>query len=98
MADYLIARGIDPDRIIKEDASTSTVENISNSMHLMEQVRADEGGAAPRVGIVTNNFPLTYTAASSSPGIWGSRTPAASPRRAIRGICRTTCCASSLAW
>lgn len=56
MADYLVARGIDPDRIVKEDASTSTVENISNSMRLMEQVRAGESGAAPRVGIVTNNF------------------------------------------
>lgn len=56
MADYLVARGIDPDRIVKEDASASTVENISNSMRLMEQSRAGNGSTTPSVGIVTNNF------------------------------------------
>lgn len=49
MAAYLVGRGIDPARIVEEDASTSTVENIANSMALMEGV---EGG----VGIVTNDF------------------------------------------
>ena len=49
MAAYLVERGIDPARIVEEDASTSTVENIANSMALMEGV---EGG----VGIVTNDF------------------------------------------
>lgn len=48
MADYLISHGIDADRIILEDKSSSTVENISNSMRFIPE------GA--RVGIVTNNF------------------------------------------
>lgn len=48
MADYLIANGIDPERIIREGASASTEENIRNSMAFMEP-----GASA---GIVTNNF------------------------------------------
>ena len=48
MAEYLTARGIDPERIVLEDRSTSTVENIANSMALMEP--------GSSVGVVTNNF------------------------------------------
>lgn len=48
MADYLIGIGIDPDRIRLETESSSTAENISNSMKFISP------GA--RVGIVTNNF------------------------------------------
>ncbi len=56
MADYLVERGIDPARIVQEGASTSTVENLANSMGLMA---AESGGAGLgdlRVGIVTNDF------------------------------------------
>ena len=49
MAEYLIANGIEQDRILLEDESTSTVENIKYSMVLME---SPYNG----VGIVTNNF------------------------------------------
>lgn len=49
MAEYLIANGIEQDRIVLEDESTSTVENIHNSKLLME---LPYNG----VGIVTNNF------------------------------------------
>ena len=49
MEEYLIGRGIEPSRIIKEDASTSTEENLAFSQVLME-------GEAPSVGIVTNDF------------------------------------------
>lgn len=49
MADYLVARGIEPERIVLEDRSTSTVENLANSLALM----GDEPG---NVGIVTNDF------------------------------------------
>lgn len=49
MSEYLIEHGIEKDRILLEDKSRNTVENIINSKALME---------APydKVGIVTNNF------------------------------------------
>ena len=47
--DHLTALGIDPERIILEDRSTSTVENLTNSFALLE-------GKAQRVGLVTNDF------------------------------------------
>lgn len=49
MANYLIENGIEERRIILEDKSTSTVENLKYSKILME-VPYDS------VGIVTNNF------------------------------------------
>jgi len=49
MAAYLVGRGIDEDRIVLEDASTNTVENIRNSMALLDSTDR-------RVGIVTNDF------------------------------------------
>ena len=48
MADYLEKNGIPENRILVEDQSTTTEENIKNSMALM-----DENAS---VGIVTNNF------------------------------------------
>ncbi len=47
--DHLVAMGIDPERILLEDTSTSTVENLTNSFALLK-------GSAVRVGIVTNDF------------------------------------------
>ena len=47
--DHLVAAGIDPDRILVEDVSTSTKENLANSFALLE-------GRAAQVGIVTNDF------------------------------------------
>lgn len=49
MASYLAARGIDPARIVIENASANTMENIENSMAFFDPATA-------RVGIVTNNF------------------------------------------
>ena len=54
MKDYLVGRGIDPERIIEEGASASTVENLANSLRLIK-AREAEGGA-PAIGIVTNDF------------------------------------------
>lgn len=47
--DKLVERGIDPDRIILEDKSTSTEENLINSMAIIEDADAS-------VGIITNGF------------------------------------------
>ena len=49
MAEYLLDKGIEARRIILEDKSTSTVENIQNSKAIMEE-------SYNGVGIVTNNF------------------------------------------
>lgn len=49
MRRYLEEKGIDADRIIMEDQSTNTIQNISYSMKLMDKDN-------PRVGIVTSNF------------------------------------------
>ncbi len=47
--DYLVERGISPDRIILEDQSTSTAENLQNSARLIPN-------NCQRVAIVTSNF------------------------------------------
>ena len=49
MYQYLVEKGISPDRILKEDRSTDTSENIAYSARLI-------GGTDVDVGIVTNNF------------------------------------------
>ena len=51
MEDYLIAQGIASYRIIKEEASTTTQENLKFSKRYMNCGEAD-------VGIVSNNFHL----------------------------------------
>lgn len=49
MAAYLADRGIDKGRIIQEDQSLTTYQNIRNSMQLFDADTA-------RVGVVTNDF------------------------------------------
>ena len=49
MYQYLIGMGIAPERLVKEDQSTDTSENIAYSMKLV-------GRKDVSVGIVTNNF------------------------------------------
>ncbi len=51
MAEYLIQKGIGAERILLEDQSRNTVENIRFSMRLMQEPEAT-------VGIVTNDFHL----------------------------------------
>lgn len=51
MAEYLIHRGVEPERIVKEDQSTSTWENLCfSAVHLTDSYTA--------VAIVTNDFHL----------------------------------------
>ena len=51
MASYLIERGIDPSRIIREDQSLNTTQNIGNSRAFLDPAR-------DRVGIVTSSYHL----------------------------------------
>ena len=55
MAEYLERQGISADRVITEDASLNTQENILFSL---QKIDADTGGRGTEqhVGIVTNNF------------------------------------------
>ena len=47
--DELVKRGVDPERIMLEDRSTNTAENLAYSMALMDD-------PAARTGIITNNY------------------------------------------
>ena len=49
MHDYLVEKGISFERILMEDTSTNTMENIQNSSGFFDKATA-------HVGIVTNNF------------------------------------------
>lgn len=51
MAEYLIEKGIDADRIIKEETSTSSMENLRNSKEIMLQYDKEL-----TVAIVTSDF------------------------------------------
>lgn len=53
MRDYLVSKGIAKERILMEDRSTNTGENIDFSMKLIEE---DSEKDDPRIGIITNNF------------------------------------------
>ncbi|WP_371704743.1 ElyC/SanA/YdcF family protein [Cupriavidus sp. L7L] len=53
MADYLIARGIAADRVIREGRSTSTEENLMFSRQLLERQGIDAAGATV---VVTSDF------------------------------------------
>lgn len=50
MAEYLIACGIEEERVLLESTSTSTYENLANSFDMLDEPRQES------VGIVTNNF------------------------------------------
>lgn len=58
MYDYLVENGIDSDRVIMEDKSTSTDENIRFSMAIIEE---EYEGEDLDVGIITNNFHVYRT-------------------------------------
>lgn len=54
MADYLLEHGVDEARVLREDRSTSTEENIRYSAELL----AAHGDADATVGVVTSDFHL----------------------------------------
>jgi len=56
MHSYLVANGIDGNRIIEEDKATSTVENIRFSLDIIDGLWRGEG--IPKIAILSNDFHL----------------------------------------
>ena len=61
MFDALTARGIDPARLILEEQSANTRQNLKNSLSLLEARGFDSYGG--RLAIVTNDFHMARVAA-----------------------------------
>ena len=55
MYEYLVSQGIDETRLIKEDRSTNTNENLKYSLALLEE-KSNKKPEDLRIGIVTNGF------------------------------------------
>lgn len=51
MKNYLVENGIEPDRIIMEDKSVNTYENLENSCRILEEI-----GIGKNIAIVTDGF------------------------------------------
>ena len=51
MRDYLLSKGIEPDRILTEDKSTDTAENMRFSKQII-----DEAGGGGEVAFFTTNY------------------------------------------
>ena len=60
MYDYLVARGVDPARIILEERATSTAENFAFSKPLLQNAGIDP--AKDMVAVVTNDFHIARSA------------------------------------
>lgn len=86
MAQYLQEKGIDTARILTEDQSQTTEQNITNSKMLMKE------GAS--VGIVTNNFHVFRALQIAK----STDFPMSVELRRIphQNICRTICCGNFL--
>jgi Uncharacterized conserved protein len=54
MRDWLVEHGINPDRIIMENHSTSTMENLEYSLKLI----IEDGGSADNIAIVSSPYHL----------------------------------------
>lgn len=52
--DYLVSLGIYPDRILVENSSRDTAENVTNSMEIIRAQSVDENEL--KIGIITNGF------------------------------------------
>ena len=52
--DYLVSLGVSPDRILVENTSLDTVQNIENAMEIIRSRYPEDKDL--RIGIVTNGF------------------------------------------
>ena len=58
MYGYLVTKGIAADRLIMEDASTNTEQNITFSMNIIDSL---DDNPDRQIGVVTNNFHVLRT-------------------------------------
>ena len=77
MYNWLVANGIDGDRIYTEDQSTSTIENIKYSMEILENENLGTNVAIAtnefhvfRAGTVAESMGLTYSAVPAKTSWW----------------------------
>ena len=98
MYNELVARGIDPKRLILEERSASTAQNLRYSVPLLEERGFDSCGG--RLAIVTNDFHMLRSKLLVGrvwPSCWQAACIPRRPwacRRSCRGGCRqTTMCA-----
>lgn len=59
MREYLVAHGIPSDRILEENESTSTLENLRYSFSIIDQ--DFKGGEEPKIAVISNEFHLYRT-------------------------------------
>ncbi|WP_035783487.1 YdcF family protein [Butyrivibrio sp. MC2021] len=52
--DYLVSLGVDPERILVENRSLDTVQNIENAMEIIRSGSSDDNEL--KIGIITNGF------------------------------------------
>ncbi len=71
---YLEERGIDPERIIKEDRSTNTLENLSNSFAII-RARGDEPEGAAVVSSMYHLYRAKLLAESLGVRVYGIAAP-----------------------
>lgn len=62
MRDWLVKKGLDPDRIIMEDKATSTKENLQNAYDIIRKLGDDPNNG---VALITSEFHLFRTALAS---------------------------------
>jgi len=80
MARYLIRHGVSPDRIIKEDRSTSTYENLTFAREILDEYFPD----GFRAVLVTNDFHIYRTASlARRAGLYVNRLGAPTPLSAL---------------
>ena len=93
MADYLVKRGIDSGRIILEDKSTTTAQNLTNSMKLISADtinHALDSNTTNTVGILTNDFHM-FRAMQIARAQKIPKSLTVFPAAPRKYICRTIC-------
>jgi len=87
IADELAARGVEPARVLLEERSTSTAENLAFSLPLIRQLAP---GRRPRVLLATSDFHLARARLlARALGLEPLGLPASTPRRLLpRAVAR----------
>ena len=68
MEKYLVQKGVDPDKIIKEEMATSTTENMRFSKDLLDDVLGNDY----KVAVITNHFHIYRGVATAKKEGFGS--------------------------